>query len=566
MFPLLWLLLVPGLQSGPSWTYASSPHFEVYTTGGEARAREALIYFERAHAFFGSYLKLTPIQTRPTRLIVFSGEKEYALYRPNEFATAYYQSSPDRDTIVMRSLEASTLTVVVHEYVHLLIRYSGERFPIWLNEGLAEFFSTVSPEAGRMSVGRVPIGRLQYLVNTRDALLPIDRLFDVTRDSREYTTRQHAGMFYAQSWALTHMLLSDARYNPQSSQFLAAIAGGMKAPAAFQTVYQRSLDAVFKDLQAYIKQGRYLYSRVAYKAPPQDEKLPTRQALAFEGGLVTATLLAANRIHEPEARAAFDALATQKPDDVMLLEARGYFELRYGGAQAAAPYFARAVALGSANPTLLRDYAVMLDSDPDKAEMLLTRSLSLEPANIETRVRLAYLYLTRFKTDAAFSTLASVTQVPPDEAVNFFSVLAQASARTGRLEDARRAVARATDAVRTDSERNQVEQLQVLIDGIAERQAIAGRPTVSEAFVQSVVAGRITNFVCDSGVLELSTPAGSIRLHVQDLKAVRVLASGSERPDLGCGPQDTAVRVGFDPASNAALKTSGIVKLLDFRK
>jgi len=117
-------LLAPGLRAAGTWTYASSAHFEVYTTGGEARARDALLYFERAHAFFRSYLKLTSVQSRPTRLIVFSNEKEYVPYRPNEFATAYYQSGPDGDNIVMQSLEQSSLTVVVHEYVHLVIRHS----------------------------------------------------------------------------------------------------------------------------------------------------------------------------------------------------------------------------------------------------------------------------------------------------------------------------------------------------------------------------------------------------------------------------------------------------------
>src|SRR5262245_34476926 len=80
-------IFVSAPAAAPTWTYSSSAHFEVYTTGGEGRARDALLYFERAHAFFASYLQLSPAQTRPTRLVIFSNDREYAPYRPNEFAT-----------------------------------------------------------------------------------------------------------------------------------------------------------------------------------------------------------------------------------------------------------------------------------------------------------------------------------------------------------------------------------------------------------------------------------------------------------------------------------------------
>ena len=40
-----------------TWTYAESEHFEVYTTGGDRTARDALTYFERVHAFFTDFMK-----------------------------------------------------------------------------------------------------------------------------------------------------------------------------------------------------------------------------------------------------------------------------------------------------------------------------------------------------------------------------------------------------------------------------------------------------------------------------------------------------------------------------
>src|SRR5262245_43200074 len=118
------------LYAAPQWTYASSDHFEVYTTGGERRAREAIASFERVHAFFTDYMGLAPALARPTRLVVFSSDGEFKPYRPNAVAQAYYQATADRDYIVMSSFDEDAQQVVVHEYVHLLIRQSNVDYPV----------------------------------------------------------------------------------------------------------------------------------------------------------------------------------------------------------------------------------------------------------------------------------------------------------------------------------------------------------------------------------------------------------------------------------------------------
>ena len=580
------VLLIAGLRAAPTWTFASSAHFEVYTTAGDARARDALLYFERAHAFFASYLKLTPVQARPTRLIVFSNEKEFAPFRINEYATAFYRSSPERDYIVMRSLDPDSLGVVAHEYVHLIVRASGERLPVWLNEGLAEYFSTVAPESGKMSVGKVPLGRLQHISNGSSQLMPLEKLFAITRESPEYGTKTHAGTFYSQSWALTHMLMSDKRYQPQTARFLAAISGGAAAPAALESVYQRSTEVVFKDLLSYIRQDRFMYSLVEYTMPPQPAKPATRLVDAFEAGLVAANLLAGGRTSEGEARLAFETLAKERPDDLGLLESRGYFELRKGRTADAAPHLARAVELGSTNPMLLRDYAGLIAaSDPAKAEELLAKALGLAPNDVETRVRLANVFVRTRKPDAAIATLAPVTQVPPDLAVNFFMAAANAAAQKSQFEDAKRAAARAVASARTENEKRVAAQLSASIQAFADRVAAAPSPgadTRSTLVIRDpaappsapeppaakvTVAGRITAFDCNKpGVLQVTTATGALRLLVEDLNTLRIVSSGSGGSDIACGPQNSVVRVGYDPDTNAKLKTTGIVRVLDFRK
>ena len=111
----LWLAGGPVAQTAVEWTYAASEHFEVYTTAGERRAREALSHYERVHAFFSAYLNRPLESAERTQLVVFSSEAEFAPYAPNDFATAFYQSGAGRDRIVMRSLDADAVPMVVHE-------------------------------------------------------------------------------------------------------------------------------------------------------------------------------------------------------------------------------------------------------------------------------------------------------------------------------------------------------------------------------------------------------------------------------------------------------------------
>ena len=252
---LVCFVLTAAPRAAERWTYASSDHFEVYTTGGNRQARDALIYFERVHAFFTDFLKRTPRQGKPTRLIIFSGDKQFAPYRPNEVAAAFYLAGPDRDFIVMKSLDEESYPLVVHEYAHLMFRHSGARFPVWLNEGLAEFFSTMEPEGSRMNIGLVPFARLQYLNEV--ALMPIERLLGVTRGSAEYNTQAHAGLFYSQSWALTHMILTDDSYHGKADPFVNLVANGTPSSSALMTVFGKTPEEVGRDLNSYVRRSLY---------------------------------------------------------------------------------------------------------------------------------------------------------------------------------------------------------------------------------------------------------------------------------------------------------------------
>jgi hypothetical protein len=284
---ILCLLLVAALcattiEAAENWTYGSSEHFEVYTTGDAAKARDALNYFERIHAFFSEELKIAPKTQTPMRLIVFSSDREFAPYRPNERAAAYYQPGPDRDYIVIGSLDAESYPIVVHEYWHLVVRHLGvAELPPWMSEGWAEYYSTIEPRGDSIAVGRASLGRLQELSRS-GTLMPLDRLLAVRRESPEYNDERQMSQLYAQSWALVHMLLAGKDYVQQAPTFLRLMLAGTDSAAAIVSAYGRPLERVAADLQDYVRSDRFQFRVFDYQFPKAAKDLKTRPATSFE--------------------------------------------------------------------------------------------------------------------------------------------------------------------------------------------------------------------------------------------------------------------------------------------
>jgi len=464
------LLLCFAFSASPgaaqTWTYAASEHFDVYAAGGDRQAREALTYFERVHAFFTDFLKLTPRPGPSTRIIAFTSDRQFAPYRPNRIADAFYLTGPTGEFIVMKSLGEDAYPIVVHEYAHLIFQRSGIRYPSWLDEGLAEFFSTMAPDGDRMGIGWPAVARLQHLNGV--AMLPLEELFAVTPGASEYNTRAHAGVFYSQSWALTHMLMTDGRYSGKSGALLQLVSKGAPSADAFAQLYGKTTKDIGADLNSYARRGHYTYFRVTYEAPPPLGRVPTRAVDPFEAGLVTANLLANMPEREADARAAFERLGGEKPEDLTLLESWAYFELHRGRPGAALPYFARAVEAGSKRASLYRDYAAL---NPSNAETLLTTAFALDPADLDSRLFYAGLLVRQRKSAEAVATLSVVKEIPKESAFRLYRLLANAHSQLDQIEEARAAVLRAVEHARPGEEAAAAAALVLSIEEYALRRA-----------------------------------------------------------------------------------------------
>jgi len=156
----------------------------------------------------------------------------------------------------------ATRHVLLHEYTHLILsRNRRTPLPRWYDEGMAEYFSTLSIRDGALVVGAIPGDRLHWVV-ARDPL-PLAILFgeSLPRSGEEVLD------YYATSWALTHYLLSTPELRRQLSVFVDHLGRGEELDLAREAAFGRSFEDIERDLGVHLDYlARHVASEVVLDA------------------------------------------------------------------------------------------------------------------------------------------------------------------------------------------------------------------------------------------------------------------------------------------------------------
>ncbi|HLJ48271.1 MAG TPA: tetratricopeptide repeat protein [Bryobacteraceae bacterium] len=445
------------------WVRLTTPHFEMLTTAGEKKGREAILYFEQVRSFFIQASPKKQAPQFPVRIVAFRSEKEYAPYRPNESAIAYYHRDRSRDSIVMEDIQSEHFPVAIHEYTHLIIEHSGLKLPVWMNEGWAELYSTLRPQGKQALVGDIPLGRLQIL--RTEKWLDLATVTSVDRNSPLYNEKNKSHIFYSEAWALMHMLyLSDA-YRPNFTKFVVTVANGKTTAEAFESVYGRSLADVQKDLNGYVLGSFFHGALFDIKLAKSEEDADVSTPLSFEVQMALADLLAGRK--PDEARQRYEQIAKENPGRPEVEESLGYLAWRDKDIAGAREHFAKAIAAGTKNPQMCFHYAMLDRRGGDlKKEAIpaLDRALELKPDYLEARLELGMMYLNMHEWNAALINLATIKHVDEEHAHRLFSGLAYADMHLGDAEAARKNAELAKKYAATDDEKRQSDELLRYLD------------------------------------------------------------------------------------------------------
>ncbi|MDP9161624.1 MAG: tetratricopeptide repeat protein, partial [Acidobacteriota bacterium] len=352
-----------------------------------------MLWFEQLRMFFeqnGLLAAAAKDQGRPPlRIISFRTAKEYEEYRPRADADAAYISDEDGDYIIMASLEPGTFCVAAHEYTHYVLHTNGLKLPPWLNEGLAEFFSTLKVSGSEYELGGDLPARRQTLRRTR--WLPLTALLEAKDESATVHTRKADEIFYAESWALVDMLSTSGHYSAGFRELISEFKAGSNPAEAFRKVYGESLDQVAKSLENWVGQARS--TRGILAKPVGSDVVLSRELSVHQANTILAQLSFVTG-HFERARIQYEELSREEPDNSDLPAALGRIALRQGNRDEALKQWRRALRIGTSNASLCYHFALLSEEaglDAQVEEAALERAVALFPRFDEARYKLALL-------------------------------------------------------------------------------------------------------------------------------------------------------------------------------
>jgi hypothetical protein len=204
----------------------ASPYYDLYSDLEPERVQEALLrmtrmaeeYHERTKEFSGSIRQKFPFY-------LFKNSADYYAAGGMAGSAGVFMVSNGEAKLMAIAGEKSTGTtwhVVQHEgfhqFAHAVI---GGQLPVWLNEGLAEYFGEGIYTGDAMVTGVVPPGRCKRI---QDSIT--NKRFKTIRSmmllSHEQWNMEMNGANYDMAWSMTHFLAhgDGGKYQAAFSQFV----------------------------------------------------------------------------------------------------------------------------------------------------------------------------------------------------------------------------------------------------------------------------------------------------------------------------------------------------------
>src|SRR6202022_669250 len=146
-----------------TWVEVQTPHFIVASNDGENTARRVSDQFEQIRFLYSKVfnrgIRLDP--GIPILIFAVKNEKSLSQLIPEYWAqkghihpAGLFVPGQEKNYIALRTDAEGEFPYlpIYHEYVHLIVNLNYQHFPLWLNEGFADFLgcATLTAKGGRL--------------------------------------------------------------------------------------------------------------------------------------------------------------------------------------------------------------------------------------------------------------------------------------------------------------------------------------------------------------------------------------------------------------------------------
>lgn len=445
------------VEARETWHEVHSPNFVVVSNAGAERAKDVAARMEQFRFALATLLPSSSLVSEvSTQVYAFRDFDSFESFLPQTedgvaLASGYFREGPYKNVIALdlSATRAVYERIIFHEYVHLLLSLSGYDFPLWFEEGMAEFYASATLEDDVAELGRVEERHRRVLEEY--ASLPMTDLLTVEEDWPLSAEPHEAATFYAQSWSLVHFLVAGSGKEGHRllADYLGRLSRGDDPLEAFSLAFGKTPEAMAQVLSDYVDAGSFPHYEIEY--PHTDwtrNSTTTTLAMADVQHRWGELFLFTDRMRE--AQVCLAEACRLRPDFGAAWETRAIAALMQGRHDEALGYFRRAAFEPDISPnglylyarTLLREHSgqwvgTVPSELTTEAERALTRSLDMKPGQSETARLLAFVYLVRgVRLDEATRLVENALLMTPGRP-SLLYLYGQILARRGDYDGAR---------------------------------------------------------------------------------------------------------------------------------
>jgi tetratricopeptide (TPR) repeat protein len=533
-------------RAADNWVEARSAHFTVITNDGLKQAQKVADQFEQIRLMFHTQFTTLDVDpAQPIIIIAAKNENTLKLYLPEEYEVkghihhaGLYQAGQDKDYVIMRlDMEgANPFHVLYHEYTHALVRLNFNRLPLWLNEGLADFFGNTTLGEKEIRTGTIDPSHL-YILGQRK-LIPIDVLLQVDHNSPYYNETDHANVFYAESWALVHYLMMDpdARQKQLLKTFLDSFEKSGDQVAAAREAFG-DLKKFGEKIESYTWQRSFMVGIVKLGQEKVDKNYQTRTLTPGEVLAVRGDFFAHhNRLEQ--AAPVIDEAIKEEPNLPLGHTAKGFCYYRTQKTREADDEMQEAIKLGATDFAPYYFHGVLLERNAprsengyDDARVSLEKAIQLNPKFAPAYEALSHAY-GHTKDAQILAVNAAIKAVKLDPGTIHYAVsLTYLLINNGRTKEAQTMVTRVSAQASSPMEKQMAANLQQTLNQRIEweaRKQAGGQVVVGEGGTTVSMDGGPTGGSTESA----DTPVLKKRSQLYAMDGAIAEANCSKRPEV----------------------------------
>ena len=590
----------PARDKVENWLQVSSPHFVVVTNSNEKQGRRIADQFERMRSLFHALFPKAQMEDgTPIIVLAIKDEKDFKALEPQAYLAkgslklgGLFLRGPDKNYVLMR-MDAEgehPYSVIYHEYTHFLLS-KIEFMPLWLNEGLAEFYENTEIHEKEASLGQ-PSGE-DILWLRQNQLLPLTTLFAVDHNSPYYHEEKKGSIFYAEAWALTHYLeFDDATHQTHRISDYLKLTSQQADPVSAAAQAFGDLKKLQGALDGYVRRtDSFHYIKRPTTTEVDESAFKVQSLTPPQSDAIRADFLAYNQ-RTSDAQALLDRVLQDDPNNVSAHETKGFLEFQQGHIAEAKNWYGKAVQLDSQSFLAHYYYGAIAmtggDAEADKVEaslrtaiklnasfapaydrlaiflamhhrkldearMMGLTAISLEPANVGYRVNMANILMTMEKGESAVQVLRAAAKLAktPEENQMVDNSLIHAQEYA---EAQKRYAEEKEEAEKEDTE----TEASVKTTSEAARPQLKQRPAFVAKGPHRFVVGVLNSVHCDNPALDLTVNSNGklVALHVDSYYKIQFSALGFQ-PDKELNPctdlENRSAKVEYVESANPSM-------------